>query len=51
MSYKILNILLPLGQRDKMFMATLDMLMKGQNLNKSPLAEWGRVALKAMILG
>ena len=47
MSYKILNTLIPLGQREKMFMATLDMLMKGQDLNKSPLAEWGRAALKA----
>ncbi len=47
MSYKILNTLLPLGQREKMFMATLDLLMKGQDLNKSPLADWGREALKA----
>jgi len=47
MGYKILNTLLPLGQRDKMFTSTLDMLMKGQDLNKSPLAEWGRAALKA----
>lgn len=47
MSYKILNTLLPLGQREKMFMNTLDLLMKGENLNKSPLADWGRAALKA----
>jgi len=30
-----------------MFTATLNMLIKGQDLNKSPLAEWGREALKA----
>lgn len=47
MSYKIMNALLPLGQTDKMFMDTLDMLMKGQDLTKSPLAEWGREALNA----
>lgn len=47
MSYKIMNTLLPLGQRDKMFMGTLDALMIGENLNESPLAEWGRAALKA----
>lgn len=47
MSYKILNTLLPTDSRDKMFSDTLDMLMKGQDLNKSPLANWGRAALKA----
>ena len=47
MSYKIMNTLLPLGQTDKMFMNTLDMLMKKQDLNKSPLADWGREVLKA----
>ena len=47
MSYKISNTLLSLGQREKMFMDTLDMLMKGENMNKSPIAEWGREALKA----
>ena len=46
MGYKIFNTLLPLGQRDKMFMDTLDMLMKKQDLNKSPLADWGREALE-----
>jgi len=30
-----------------MYSDTLDMLMKGQNLNKSPLADWGRLTLKA----
>ena len=30
-----------------MYSDTLDMLMKGQNLNKSPLANWGRKALKS----
>jgi len=47
MSYKILNTLIPLGQREKIFRDTLDMIVKNQNLNKSPLAEWGRIALKA----
>ena len=47
MSYKILNTLLPIGQTDKMFTDTIDMLMKGQDLNKSSLADWGREALKA----
>ena len=46
MSYKILNTLLPIDNRDKMYSDTLDMLMKGQNLSKSPLAEWGRLSLK-----
>lgn len=47
MSYKIRNDLLPVGLREKMFKDTLDMLKKGQDLNKSPLAEWGRTAIRA----
>ncbi len=47
MEYKILNTLLPLGHVEKAFKETFDMLVKGQNLNDSPVAEWGRRALKA----
>ena len=46
MSYKILNTLLPTDSRDKIFSDTLDMLMKGEDLIKSPLAEWGRETIK-----
>ncbi len=47
MSYKILNTLFSLGHVEKAFMETFDMLVKRQNLNDSPVAEWGRRALKA----
>lgn len=47
MGYKILNTLIPLEGREQMFKDTLDILTKRQNLNKSPLAEWGRVTLRA----
>lgn len=47
MSYKIMNTILPLGQTEKMFMNTLDMLAEKQDLSKSPIVEWGRNALEA----
>ena len=45
--YKILNILLPTEQREKVLFATLDMFQKKQDLMKSPMADWGREAIAA----
>ncbi len=47
MEYTILSDLLPLGHVEKAFKETFDMLVKGQNLNQSPVAEWGRRAIAA----
>ncbi len=47
MKYRILNTLLPLGHVEKAFKETFDMLVKGENLTKSPVAEWGRRAMAA----
>ena len=41
-----MNTLLPTDSRDQMFSDTLDMLMKGEDLIKSPLAEWGRGSIR-----
>jgi len=46
MTYKILNTLLPTEQREKVLFATIDMLAAKKSLVNSPLAEWGRQALK-----
>jgi len=47
MKYQIINTLLPLGHVEKAFKETFDMLVKGQDLSQSPVAEWGRKALAA----
>ena len=47
MGYQILNTLLPLGHVEKAFKETFDLIEKGQNLSKSPVAEWGRRAMAA----
>ncbi len=47
MSYKILNTLFTLGHVEKAFKETFDMIEKGQDLTKSPVAEWGRKAIRA----
>jgi len=47
MGYKILSTLLPLGHVEKAFMETFDMLVKGEDLTHSPVAEWGRKDMAA----
>ena len=47
MGYQILNTLLPLGHVEKAFQETFDMIVKGEDLTQSPVAEWGRRAIAA----
>ena len=39
--------MLPLGHVEEAFKETFDMIEKGQNLSKSPVADWGRKAMAA----
>lgn len=47
MEYKILNTLLPLGHVKNAFKETFNMLVKGEDLSQSPVADWGRRAIAA----